>query len=435
MNREGDLLPLDLVKFRKIEKVFRELTEQFGYKEIKTSTIEPFFLYTATHVLTPELLERSYSFIDWDSWRGERVVLRPDCTVSTCRYYIDYNANYPNTSIDEKFYYIQKVFRLDQDEVRSLKEVWHFGIENIGSKPPLSDVETIFIANDIIKKLNIKSCHLVLSYPKIIIECIKLVFGEDKKHEVLDIINRKKTTNITKLIKNLNKLNEHNQLFEVFTKLISYKGTNAAYLKNLLCEFDLSIEDTKQKKHLESIQNFLKKFLEICTLIDQLKCNYEIDFCLSQEFEYYTGIHFHYLSDKGNILCSGGRYDNLLSKIAEKIQVDIPAVGMAFFIKEMFNELSPDVLATEQSKEVVIIVSNLSSENIEIAQGLCSRFKMLGFRSSIVLSKIDKENIQSYGMVLDIDSNLYRNGYKILFSRDIEKSLVQNMFKDNLLNG
>ncbi len=389
------------------------------YKEIKTSTIEPFFLFTATHVLTPELLERSYSFIDWESSKGERVSLRPDCTVSVCRYYLDYQEIFPKKSKNEKFYYVEKVYRLDQNENRTLKENWHFGIENIGGKSPLSDVETIFLATEVLKNLKIQNYHLVLSYPKIIIECIKLVFGEEQKKEVLDIINRKKTTNIRTLIYQLHEINQQNQFFEIFSKLISYKGANAFYVKNLLSEFKLPESNMELHKYINSIQEYLQKFIDICTLLDKLNCSYEIDFALSQEFEYYTGIHFHFLSDNGKILCSGGRYDSLLKNIGERLKEDVPAVGMAFSGKEMFELITSEQLFPQL-------------QNIGVVrQKLCSRFNCLGFHSTILFITPNRESMQNYGMVLEVDRELFQNGYNILFTQQIEKPLMQNLFGDN----
>ncbi|MCB1189746.1 MAG: ATP phosphoribosyltransferase regulatory subunit [Leptospiraceae bacterium] len=433
MNREGDLLPQELIKFRKIEQVFRESCDQFGYKEIKTSTIEPFFLFTATHVLTPELLERSYSFIDWESSKGERVSLRPDCTVSVCRYYLDYQENFPKKSKNEKFYYIETVYRLDQNESRTLQETWHFGIENIGGKSPLSDVETIFIATEVLKKLDIPNYHLVLSYPKIIIECIKLVFGEGQKKEVLDIINRKKTTNIRTIISQLNKIKQHNQFFEIFTKLISYKGANASYVKNLLSEFKLPESNLGLREYINSIQEYLQKFIDISTLLDKLNTSYEIDFALSQEFEYYTGIHFHFLSDNGNILCSGGRYDSLLRNIGENLQEDIPAVGMAFSAKEMFEIISSEK-PFPQLQNIGVVVQNLTLDNVQVGQKLCSKFNSLGFHTTILLTVPSRESMQNYGMVLEVDKELFEEGYNILFTQQIEKPFVQNLFGNNHIN-
>ena len=84
-----DLLPDDMVKFRRIEEVFRHCSLKWGYEEVRTPTLECLHLFTATGTLTPGTLGRVYSFLDWDGWSGERVVLRPEGTIPTARLYTE----------------------------------------------------------------------------------------------------------------------------------------------------------------------------------------------------------------------------------------------------------------------------------------------------------------------------------------------------------
>ena len=64
-----DLLPEDMTKFRYIEKVFRSCCLGWGYKEIRTPTLEYLHLFTSTGTLTPSMLNRVYSFLDWNGCR------------------------------------------------------------------------------------------------------------------------------------------------------------------------------------------------------------------------------------------------------------------------------------------------------------------------------------------------------------------------------
>ena len=70
-----------------LRRTFLQTAAARGYEEIRTPTIEPLHLFTATSALSPQALDRVYSFLDWDGWSGERVVLRPDATVSVARWY------------------------------------------------------------------------------------------------------------------------------------------------------------------------------------------------------------------------------------------------------------------------------------------------------------------------------------------------------------
>jgi len=72
-----ELDPEAMRRFRAVERRFLEVTSERGFEEIRTPTIEPLHLYTTAGALSPQALDRAYSFVDWDGWSGERVVLRP----------------------------------------------------------------------------------------------------------------------------------------------------------------------------------------------------------------------------------------------------------------------------------------------------------------------------------------------------------------------
>src|SRR3972149_3012736 len=84
-----DLSPEEMGVFCNIESTFRGCCLNWGYKEVRTPTIEYLHLFTSAGMLTPDMLGRVYSFLDWDGWSGERVVLRPDGTIPVARLYID----------------------------------------------------------------------------------------------------------------------------------------------------------------------------------------------------------------------------------------------------------------------------------------------------------------------------------------------------------
>src|SRR5205814_3207686 len=120
-----DLLPADMLRFRYIERAFREEMLAWGYDEIRTPTIERLHLFTSAGTLSPQLLDRVYSFLDWDGWSGERVVLRPDATIPVARLYRE--------SLERdtaKLAYVTNIFRFSQDD--EPREVWQCGAELIG---------------------------------------------------------------------------------------------------------------------------------------------------------------------------------------------------------------------------------------------------------------------------------------------------------------
>jgi histidyl-tRNA synthetase len=124
-------------RFRHVERRFLDVTEAAGYAEIRTPTIEPLHLFTATGSLSPQLLDRVYSFLDWDGWSGERVVLRPDGTVPAARWY----EQRWQTSEAARLCYVQPIYRFVPGDGE--REVWQLGVELFGLAAPEADAECL----------------------------------------------------------------------------------------------------------------------------------------------------------------------------------------------------------------------------------------------------------------------------------------------------
>src|SRR5881409_162500 len=156
-----DMLPADMERFRLIESAFRNACLGWGYGEVRTPTIERLHLFTAAGMLSPQMLGRVYSFLDWDGWSGERVVLRPDSTIPVARLYVE---NLSSAAI-QRLFYVQNVLRFAEGDAS--REDWQCGVELIGDAQPLGDVELIQIAGEVLAALGVDA-SLKLSDPGIL---------------------------------------------------------------------------------------------------------------------------------------------------------------------------------------------------------------------------------------------------------------------------
>ena len=154
-----DLSPQEMTRFRLIEGVFRDYCLKGGYEEVRTPTLEYLHLFTSTGTLTPGTLGKVYSFLDWDGWSGERVVLRPDGTIPVARLYID--------TMEEKglakLFYITNIF-IFEETGKENRERWQCGAELIGAGSTMADVELITLALEVLKKLGLEGVELRLSH-------------------------------------------------------------------------------------------------------------------------------------------------------------------------------------------------------------------------------------------------------------------------------
>ncbi|MBI5947649.1 MAG: ATP phosphoribosyltransferase regulatory subunit [Chloroflexi bacterium] len=144
-----DLLPADMRAFRRVEDAFRAAATRWGYEEVRTPTIETYSLFTAAGALTPEMLSRVYSFLDWDGWSGERVVLRPDSTIPVARAAAEGSLGLP-----ARLFYVQNVFRFSEADDR---EDWQCGIEYLGAPDAIGDLEVAAVAAETLDALGLKA--------------------------------------------------------------------------------------------------------------------------------------------------------------------------------------------------------------------------------------------------------------------------------------
>jgi len=315
-----DLMPEDMRLFRLIEEVFRTSCTSWGYKEIRTPVLEYLHLFTSAGTLSPEKLSRVYSFLDWDGWSGERVVLRPDGTIPAARLYVENLSEKPTA----RLFYTENMFSFEETGEKS-RERWQCGAELIGGGAPRGDAELIMLVLEIMEKLyishiNVKLSHVGLS--KALLQNLGIPADQqaERLHQVL-----------TGDISVLDELAEQPPEVKKFLNLLrNLKGKSLGFLANLKSILPQS---------LASISPYMDDLAQIAELLDSIGQDYQIDFTSGEGFEYYTGIVFQFYGyDK--LLANGGRYDELVPLVGGD---NIPASGFALFIDNIIPLLITDI--------------------------------------------------------------------------------------------
>jgi len=311
-----DLLPVDMLKFRHIEQAFMSCCLDWGYKEIRTPTLEYLHLFTSTGTLTPKVLNRVYSFLDWDGWSGERVALRPEGTIPTARLYIDNSLE----SCPAKLFYIENIFSFEETGMES-RERWQCGVELIGCDKPSADVELILLALETLRRLGIEGLELYISHAGLVKAFLQEAgLAPVEQRQVFDQILDGDKEVMRKII------SENRQLSDSLSSLFEYKSTSPDFPKKL-------------KDFMERVSPDLRisteNFITITQFLNAMGYEYRIDMASADGFEYYTGIVFQlYLG--GRKIGRGGRYNDLIPLLGGG---NIPASGFAFSIDQLMKLL------------------------------------------------------------------------------------------------
>ena len=222
-----DLLPGDMSRFRRIEDTFRACCRNWGYQEVRTPTLEYLYLFTATGTLTPGMLSRVYSFLDWDGWSGERVVLRPDGTIPVARLYID------NLGGQElaRLFYVTNIFAFEGTGKKN-RERWQCGAEFFGGAKFAPDVETILLAEEIVRKLCIRDVKLQLSHAGVVRALLKeFKLSPAEEARITDRILDADWDGLARA-KSINP-----EMERLMAALLGLKGKSSSFLRNVKASF------------------------------------------------------------------------------------------------------------------------------------------------------------------------------------------------------
>ena len=176
-----DLTAEEMLRFRSVEVAFQETSKSYGYSEVRTPTLEYLYLFTSAGTLTPGMLRRVYSFLDWDGWGGERVVLKPDATIPAARFYIDRLSQREQPA---RLSYVTNTFIFEETGTKA-RERWQCGAELIGAGSSMADVELVGMACDSVKKMGLNNIELKLSHAgliRAILSSLGLSHSEQDEH-------------------------------------------------------------------------------------------------------------------------------------------------------------------------------------------------------------------------------------------------------------
>ena len=298
-----DMGPAEMRRFRRVEQAFLATTARRGFEEIRTPTIEPLHLFTASNALTPQLLDRVYSFLDWDGWSGERVVLRPDGTVPAARWY---GQQWTGTE-PARLSYVQPVYRFAPgDEGR---QRWQGGVELFGAAAPEVDAELLLLARELLTDLALDDLHFAISHAGLM-RAVLASTGLNAA-EQLAAYDRTLTGDESVVAELSAGGGAGGQALRV---LLDVRGSSAAYVANLRPALLPTVPDAAAA--LDELELITRR-------LDEAGCRYELHPGTARDFEYYSGLTFRLFAGEQECV-SGGRYDGLVAAIGGP---DVPAVG------------------------------------------------------------------------------------------------------------
>ncbi|ADU22608.1 ATP phosphoribosyltransferase regulatory subunit [Ruminococcus albus] len=299
-----DLLFEDCLARREVEKTLAALFEGFGYSEVVTPGIE---FYDAFSGSTRNFRQESlYKLTDS---KGRLIVLRPDSTIPIARLAA---TRLKDADSPLRLYYNQSVFSNNALLKGRSDEVVQAGIELIGGdNVKRADLEVLCTAVEALASFDKENFRLEIGHIGYFKELVaQLNVDEDIIEEIRLLISSKNFPALNDLLDEIG----DNEITRALKQLPSLFGG----IEVLDKASDIYAND----KITGILYNLRKVFNRLSSLGYEGKIS--VDLGIVSHTDYYTGIVFKgYLSEVGQSVLKGGRYDNLIGSFGK----ELPAVG------------------------------------------------------------------------------------------------------------
>lgn len=353
-----DLLIEDTSKWQKLEQILRTISDLYNVKEIRTPIFEHTELFNRSVGDTSDVVTKEmYTFEDK---KGRSITLRPEGTAGVARAFVE-NKLFSLPDKPVKLYYMGPMFRYERPQKGRQRQFHQFGVEMLGVENPALDVEAMCMAVTIVKALGLKNVRLVIN-----------TLGDSQSREM-----------------HKQALKAH---FKPYLDELCY-DCNQRFEKNPLrildCKVDKEHEAMKTApKTLDYLTDEAKAYFdEVCSLLDDLEVEYEVDPNLVRGLDYYCHVVFEVISDDPILgaqatLGGGGRYNSMIEELGGPAT---PGIGFAFGMERLTIALGNEETNEEDGLDVYVMP--LGAQTISLSAQILAMLRANGFKADMDYNK------------------------------------------------
>lgn len=232
---------------------------------------------------------------------GRDVALRFDLTVPLARFFAEHRAE---LSLPFKRYHIAKVWRGENTQRGRYREFTQCDFDIVGDAHPAADFEILLLMHDVINATGAGTATIRINHRGFFNRFLTRHVKPESIPEILHIVDKAAKITRNELATQLETVAGQDST-EMILRFIETKGTFEETLERLA---ELSGGHSPESLWLKQIQQLM---LETGT-----ESFFVLDPSITRGLDYYTGIVFESFLDSApsiGSVCSGGRYDNLVS--------------------------------------------------------------------------------------------------------------------------
>ncbi|MBI2063142.1 MAG: histidine--tRNA ligase [Candidatus Yanofskybacteria bacterium] len=330
----NDILPADQPYWYFVLKKASAILSDYGFEKIDTPIVESTQLFTRSVGEASDIIEKEmYNF---KTKGGDELSLRPEGTAAVARAYIEHGMSVMPHPV--QLWYAGQFFRHDNPQAGRFRQFHQLGVESFGDDNAATDASLIFIGYKLLESLGLK--NLIVKVNSIgdsscrpqYLKALK-DFYRNRGKKVCNKCKKRLKTNILRLLD----CEEQN---------CRDLGKDAPQMVDFL--------DEDCKLHFKNVLEFL----------DETKIPYLLEPRLVRGLDYYTRTVFEIWPEEKEgdsqlmwALCSGGRYDKLVSMLGGP---KTPASGWGMGIERVILKLKEaGIEAPEHHPQARVFVTQL----------------------------------------------------------------------------
>jgi histidyl-tRNA synthetase len=347
----NDCLPSETPVWQYLESCLRDVTEVYGYQEIRMPMVEKTELFCRSIGEVTDIVEKEmYTFVD----KGEEsLTLRPEGTASCVRAGIQNGLLYNQ---QQRLWYMGPMFRRERPQKGRYRQFYQFGVETFGINGPDIDAEVIALSARLWNTIGLTNVELQINS-----------LGSNAAREAYKV----------KLVEYFN---QHlNELDEDSQRRLNSNPLRILDSKNPALK-ELNHNAPKLLDHLDDESRL--HFDGLCEKLDALNIDYVINPKLVRGLDYYNRSVFEWvtkeLGSQGTI-CAGGRYDGLVEQLAGQAT---PGFGFAMGLERIILLLKQqsgleDKLSTKIDVYLCTLGSIAENAGLVLAEKLRNEYPKL----------------------------------------------------------
>jgi histidyl-tRNA synthetase len=343
-----DVLPDTASHWSRVETAFAEISELYGYGEIRTPMFEETDLFVRSSGETSEVVNKQmYTFLD----KGERsMTLKPEGTAPVLRAVLEGGLLNQQGQV-VRVWYKTPIFRYERPQKGRCRQAHQVGMELIGSSSPNADAEIIEMTVRFYQALGIKQLGVL----------VNSIGRAQARRAYADAILNHMASWLKDQDQEGRARAEKNPL-----RLLDSKDPS---IQDLLSGAPV-VTDYLEPESREHYDAVLKR-------LNEADIEFEEAPRIVRGLDYYTDTVFEVegrMLGAQSALCGGGRYDKLIQELGGS---PTPAVGAAMGIERALIAMEAEDLLPDVDRLDVFVVA-LGDQAIQIGNRIVDRLRKEG---------------------------------------------------------